>query len=428
MIILPDLFTPYIEGRQQAIKDNWADIQNYNDEQAAQIKNAFDIATFSPTVNRVYDASYQDAMKTMELSDTYQGRIDAQNMSAELARLGFPGEASRVSAYSDLWQQNAPTIAGLEMAATIADFGARDQVREYDLAQRRAAIDNANAYTRYFQGIVNGSGIPDGSGVPVTQTPAETPSAVPANPNASVNSTIDPAARPSSVGGITDENLLAMQRALTAGAEALKQGNNTPPAKGTAPAQTSQIPATTAVPAAQAASQVGSNLTRTQGTRVIPDPYSLIDKSNPFMSEAPHIPYTPVPRPISDWAGLATTELPVGSVVAPDRTQELLGVGRSPVQRTSLKKNIQDAVLNAASTLPDESWTYISDDYFLMRQGNDLILARQEGGNIVELIPVDPEMLQQLYPQGRSPFQAITGGRDNLGKRNYERYTSQQGK
>lgn len=50
---LANLLPGYIEGQRQAVKDNWYDLNQYNQVQAGQIQNAFDEATFSDKVRMV---------------------------------------------------------------------------------------------------------------------------------------------------------------------------------------------------------------------------------------------------------------------------------------------------------------------------------------------------------------------------------------
>lgn len=56
---LDNLLPGYIEGQRQAVKDNWYDLNQYNQVQAGQIQNAFDEATFS---DRVHLANQNAAM------------------------------------------------------------------------------------------------------------------------------------------------------------------------------------------------------------------------------------------------------------------------------------------------------------------------------------------------------------------------------
>lgn len=44
-IFIPDLFTSYINGRRQAVQDNWTDLQNYNTVLGGQMDNALNMQT-----------------------------------------------------------------------------------------------------------------------------------------------------------------------------------------------------------------------------------------------------------------------------------------------------------------------------------------------------------------------------------------------
>lgn len=84
MIILPDLFTPYIEGRELGIDRNWKDLQNYGNVQQQQLKNFFDLVTFSPKANYEYEKLDEAALNNRgrERYDAYQDWLYQQG--------GFP--------------------------------------------------------------------------------------------------------------------------------------------------------------------------------------------------------------------------------------------------------------------------------------------------------------------------------------------------
>lgn len=52
---LMNLVPGYYQGKQQAIKDNWQDLSNYNQVQKGQLGNLFEMATFYPKVQMVND-------------------------------------------------------------------------------------------------------------------------------------------------------------------------------------------------------------------------------------------------------------------------------------------------------------------------------------------------------------------------------------
>lgn len=51
-IFIPDLFSAYIRGRQQAIQDNWNDLNQYNKVEAGQLANGMTMATFDDNVRK----------------------------------------------------------------------------------------------------------------------------------------------------------------------------------------------------------------------------------------------------------------------------------------------------------------------------------------------------------------------------------------
>lgn len=97
---IPDLFTPYIQGREMAIDRNWTDQKNYNKVQKAQLGNLFDLATMSPRVNQEYEKLTKAAYENRQAA-----RKDFANENA------MPGIAALAAAKSQLQEQNAGDIA-----------------------------------------------------------------------------------------------------------------------------------------------------------------------------------------------------------------------------------------------------------------------------------------------------------------------------
>lgn len=93
--VIPDLFTPYIEGRERAIDRNWNDLNQYNTVQKNQLGNLFDLATFSPRVNQEYEKLTESAFKNRQAAREDQLK---QNL--------FPGLAAEATAQSELLRQN----------------------------------------------------------------------------------------------------------------------------------------------------------------------------------------------------------------------------------------------------------------------------------------------------------------------------------
>lgn len=91
---IASLFPGYIQGRRQAIADNWQDLQNFNNIQQGQISNAFLEDTFQPRLDMAYNNARRDAMNTL---------VSGGNTALYFA--GLPG------AYYDAQIKNAYTPA-----------------------------------------------------------------------------------------------------------------------------------------------------------------------------------------------------------------------------------------------------------------------------------------------------------------------------
>ena len=92
------LIPGYMDGRRQAIADNWTDLMNYNQVQKGQISNLFDIATFAPDIRRANAAASNAEMGMVQNSLGL-----AQSMA------GFPGQMD----YYNAWSMYAPYSAPL---------------------------------------------------------------------------------------------------------------------------------------------------------------------------------------------------------------------------------------------------------------------------------------------------------------------------
>lgn len=68
---LSSLLPGYIQGRRQAIQDNWQDLQNYNNVQAGQLSNAFTEATFQPRLDMFVDNARRNNAATLRAVDDY---------------------------------------------------------------------------------------------------------------------------------------------------------------------------------------------------------------------------------------------------------------------------------------------------------------------------------------------------------------------
>ena len=89
------LLPGFVEGERLAIRDNWNDLNQYNQVQQGQMDNAFQFATFEPRLNNVW---YQSAVNELnarrhgmdyaEYAAGHQGRLDREaTMGANLGPL-----------------------------------------------------------------------------------------------------------------------------------------------------------------------------------------------------------------------------------------------------------------------------------------------------------------------------------------------------
>lgn len=90
---LSSLLPGYIQGRRQAIQDNWQDLQNYNNVQAGQLSNAFTEGTWQQRMDMMNDAAYNSGMNTMN-----------NGMNTAIRAAYFPGQYYQ----GNIWSQFAP--------------------------------------------------------------------------------------------------------------------------------------------------------------------------------------------------------------------------------------------------------------------------------------------------------------------------------
>lgn len=107
-IFIPDLFTSYINGRRQAVADNWQDLSNYNQIAAGQLNNAFNMATFDPRV-RIAESQAQLGEQNAGLggamTDQYLRLIAEQNKQ-NLSNLNASAQATGFNYQQALYNHN----------------------------------------------------------------------------------------------------------------------------------------------------------------------------------------------------------------------------------------------------------------------------------------------------------------------------------
>lgn len=117
-IFIPDLFTSYINGRRQAVADNWQDLSNYNQIAAGQLNNAFNMATFDPRVRIAKSQAQLEEQNTAlgdAMTDQYLRHIAAQN------KLNIPDLSA--SAQQALYNHNIKLLTDPDYARTYYALG-----------------------------------------------------------------------------------------------------------------------------------------------------------------------------------------------------------------------------------------------------------------------------------------------------------------
>ena len=140
-IIIPDLFTPYLNGVRLARQDNWNDLQQYNQVQQQQLRNAEAMATFSPRVNREYEATDRAALENMFSEYTLPSRVAANlYQTRRAARTDNLEEAAMPGVYA---QQAALSQGRVNTAPAYGQARSQAEVAAYDNARAQAGYNMA---------------------------------------------------------------------------------------------------------------------------------------------------------------------------------------------------------------------------------------------------------------------------------------------
>lgn len=107
---LSSLLPGYIQGRRQAIQDNWQDLQNYNNIQAGQLSNAFTEGTWQQRMDMMNDAAYNSGMNT--INNGYNLATQAAWFPVNYYRGLISSYFAPQQSYQDNWLQ---LLAGQKM-------------------------------------------------------------------------------------------------------------------------------------------------------------------------------------------------------------------------------------------------------------------------------------------------------------------------
>lgn len=100
----------YVEGRRQAIQDNWQDMSNYNQMYHGQLQNAYDTATWEPQMEDRWRQSALLDLVAKQAEGNYL--IWEQTLSAQIrdALKRYEQQQQQMSQMSRLTQQWMPGI------------------------------------------------------------------------------------------------------------------------------------------------------------------------------------------------------------------------------------------------------------------------------------------------------------------------------
>ena len=154
-IFIPDLFTSYINGRRQAVADNWQDLSNYNQIAAGQLNNAFNMATFDPRV-RIAESQAQLGEQNNALggamTDQYLTQIALQNKK-NIPDLSTSAQATGFNYQQALYNHNIRMLTDADYARTYYALGLGVITPQVQSTQQSQAQSQGNGSGQTPSGI-----------------------------------------------------------------------------------------------------------------------------------------------------------------------------------------------------------------------------------------------------------------------------------
>ena len=161
-IFIPDLFTSYINGRRQAVADNWQDLSNYNQIAAGQLNNAFNMATFDPRV-RIAESQAQLGEQNSALggamTDQYLTQIALQNKK-NIPDLSTSAQATGFNYQQALYNHNIRMLTDPNYARTYYALGLGLGIPQAQSTQNSQAQSQGNGSVQIPTGIPNLNKVP----------------------------------------------------------------------------------------------------------------------------------------------------------------------------------------------------------------------------------------------------------------------------
>ena len=161
-IFIPDLFTSYINGRRQAVADNWQDLSNYNQIAAGQLNNAFNMATFDPRV-RIAESEAQLGEQNNALggamTDQYLTQIALQKKK-NIPDLSTSAQATGFNYQQALYNHNIRMLTDPNYARTYYALGLGLGIPQAQSTQQSQAQSQGNGSVQTSTGIPNLPNVP----------------------------------------------------------------------------------------------------------------------------------------------------------------------------------------------------------------------------------------------------------------------------
>ena len=161
-IFIPDLFTSYINGRRQAVADNWQDLSNYNQIAAGQLNNAFNMATVGPRV-RIAESQAQLGEQNNALggamTDQYLTQIALQNKK-NIPDLSTSAQATGFNYQQALYNHNIRMLTDPNYARTYYALGLGLSMPQYQFMKNSQAQSQGGTSGQTPTGIPNLPNVP----------------------------------------------------------------------------------------------------------------------------------------------------------------------------------------------------------------------------------------------------------------------------
>ena len=161
-IFIPDLFTSYINGRRQAVADNWQDLSNYNQIAAGQLNNAFNMATFDPRV-RIAESQAQLGEQNNALggamTDQALAQIALQNKK-NIPDLSTNAQATGFNYQQALYNHNIRMLTDPNYARTYFALGLGLGTPQVQSTQQSQTQSQGNGSVQIPTGIPNLPNVP----------------------------------------------------------------------------------------------------------------------------------------------------------------------------------------------------------------------------------------------------------------------------